>query len=272
MRIAFFNWRDIRHPQAGGAEVLTHQLLKGLIARGHEATLFTSSFKGAAPRETVDGIDHIRYGGRFSIYANAYSCYKRHIEGRYDIIIEGINGVPFFTPLFARERVVPMIHQLTRENWFSGLWFPLSLAGYHLEDLMLRPYHGLPTIALSKSTKDDLLALGFKDVSIVEPGIGTPSPGKWRKEPVPTLIFLGRLVKSKRADHALRAFRAINARIPGSRLWIVGSGSEEAHLRSLARELGIQASVIFHGKVDEERKSELLSKAHVMLFPATREG
>ena len=114
MRIAFFNWRDISHPLAGGAEVYVHELMKRLAGRGHAVALFTSSFPGAKEREIIDGIEHIRYGGRFTIYPKAFFCYKKHIEGRYDVIVESINGAPFFTKLFAKEPVVPFIHQLTK--------------------------------------------------------------------------------------------------------------------------------------------------------------
>jgi len=122
MRIACFNWRDIRNPRAGGAEVFVHQVLRRFAEQGHKVTLFTASYSDSPEHETIDGVEHMRYGGKFLIYPKSYFCYKKHIEGKYDVIIESINGPPFFTCLFAREKVVPFIHQLTRENWYSGLF------------------------------------------------------------------------------------------------------------------------------------------------------
>jgi len=271
MRIAFFNWRDIRNPSAGGAEVYVHQILKRLAEQGHKVTLFTSSFPGSAQRETIDGVEHIRYGGRFLIYPKSFLCYRKHIKGQYDAIVESINGPPFFTNLFAKEKVIPFIHQLTRENWYSGLPFPLAFAGYHLEDGMLSLYKGNPAIVPSDSTKSDLVGLGFKDVNVIH-GAADITPVKTAKPSQKTIVYLGRLTKSKRVDHVLRAFKLISQSENDSRLLIAGSGPEEKNLISLARELGISGQTGFLGRVSDEEKAELLSKAHLMLFPAVREG
>jgi len=39
MRILVLNWRDVRSPRAGGAEVVTHEVAKRLVAAGHEVTI-----------------------------------------------------------------------------------------------------------------------------------------------------------------------------------------------------------------------------------------
>lgn len=272
LRVAFFNWRDINHPMAGGAEVYVHMLLKRLRAKGHDVALFSSTFPGASARETIDGIAHFRFGGRFSMYAKSFFCYHKHIRGKFDIIVESINGVPFFTPLFAREKVVPLVHQLTRENWYSALPFPVAFAGYHFEDALLRLYANLPAIVPSESTRSDLKNLGFKDVRIIYGAASILPPDGVRKEPVPTLVYLGRLAKSKRVDHALRAFSILQKSIPDAVLWIAGSGPDESRLRKLSSALGLGQAVKFFGRVGEREKTALLAKAHLMLFPAAREG
>jgi glycosyltransferase involved in cell wall biosynthesis len=272
MRIAFFNWRDIRHPSAGGAEAFAHQVLKRLIRRGHEATVFSSTFPGCLARETIDGIEHVRYGGRFLMYPESFLCYKRHVEGRYDVIVEGINGAPFFTVLFAKEKVVPLIYQLTRENWYSGLPFPLAFFGYHLENRMLGIYRKAPAATVSPSTRADLEGLGFHDITILPcaPDVAMPENPPLRDGR--TVTYLGRLTKSKRVDHALRAFKSISAAVPGARLFIVGSGPQEKALRNLAGKLGIGGSTVFFGRVGDRMKAELLSRSSLLLLPAVREG
>ena len=268
MRIAFFNWRDIKNPRAGGAEVYNHELLRRLVKKGHKTTIFTSSFPGCEKQEFIDGIEHVRYAGKYMIYPKSYLCYKKHVEGRYDVIIEGINGVPFFTKLFAKEKVVPLVYQLTRENWYSGLPFPLAFAGYHAEDSMLGVYRKQPTIVISESGKKDLEKLGFRHVEVIYASHDVSPPENARKEKKKTLIYLGRLTKSKRVDHVLEAF----GRIKDAQLWIVGSGPEEDNLKRLAEKLGIAERTKFFGRVSQEKKAELLSRAHLMLFPATKEG
>jgi glycosyltransferase involved in cell wall biosynthesis len=272
MKIAFFNWRDMKNPRAGGAELYMHQIMKHVTALGHSATLFTSLFPGSAKHEYMDGIEHIRYGGRFLMYPKSVLCYRRHIAGKYDAIVESINGVPFFTPLFAREKSVPLVHQLTSENWYSGLPLPLAFAGYHLEDIFLSVYKKRTAIAVSNSTKADMEAIGFRDVRIVHGAASLSPPKGVGKESRPTLIYLGRLTKSKRVDHALLAFGSILKEVPSAQFWIAGAGPEESNLRKLAATLGISENTIFFGRVNEGKKAELFARAHLMLFPAVREG
>lgn len=270
MRVAFFNWRDIKNPMAGGAEVYVHQILKRFVDRGNETTVFTSSFPNCKREEVIDGVRYMRYGGRFLIYPKSYLCYKKHIEGNYDVIVESINGVPFFTKFFAKEKVVSLIHQLTRENWYSGIFWPIALTGYHIEDRMLSTYKKNLAIVPSESTKSDLENLGFENVSIVYGS--TDIKGQLTEADKPTIIYLGRLTKSKRVDHVLRAFKKIKQNVANSCLWIVGDGPERDNLEKIANELGVGNATEFFGKVSENEKIKLFSNASLMLFPAAREG
>ena len=54
------------------------------------------------------------------------------------------------------------------------------------------------------------------------------------KEPVPTVVFVGRLSANKRPDHAVRAFGIVRHQIPEAQMWVIGAGPEESRLRRLA--------------------------------------
>jgi glycosyltransferase involved in cell wall biosynthesis len=269
MRILWFNWRDLRNPEAGGAEVYTHQIMKRLAKRGHEMTLFTSRFKGCQLNENIDGIDIIREGNRHTIYLKAknYStAYKHH----YDLMIDEINTRPFFIPKFVREKeVIALIHQLAREFWFYETKFPLNYIGYYyLERKWLSNYKNIITLTVSNSTKSDLEELGFKRVFIVPNGLNvTPLSNVKEKEDNPTVVFIGRLKKAKLPHHALQAFSIIKNEIPDAKMWIIGEG----YFRKKLESFGMK-DVTFYGHISNERKYELLSRAHILLVPAVREG
>ena len=55
-----------------------------------------------------------------------------------------------------------------------------------------------------------------------------------QKEPVPTVVFIGRLSANKRPEHAIRAFGLCRRQIPEAQMWVIGSGPEEARLRKIA--------------------------------------
>ena len=69
-------------------------------------------------------------------------------------------------------------------------------------------------------------------------------------------------------DTALRAFRMLRERFPGARISIAGAGAERASLELLAGELGIQDSVTFTGRLDNDQMAGLFRQANLMLNPS----
>lgn len=71
MRVLWFSWRDIKHPEAGGAEVFTYEVMQRLIKQGYSFTLFTSGYRDAQSDDNINGIDVIRGGGKYTVYSKA---------------------------------------------------------------------------------------------------------------------------------------------------------------------------------------------------------
>src|SRR5919107_3651321 len=100
------------------------------------------------------------------------------------------------------------------------------------------------------------------------PGLNTtPLSNVKKKEDNPTVVFIGRLKKAKLPHHALHAFSIIKREIPDAKMWIIGDGYLRQKLESSERK-----DVTFYGHVSNEIKYELLSRAHIILVPAVREG
>ena len=269
MRILWFNWKDIQNPEAGGAELYTHEIMKRLAKAGHEMTLFTSRFKSCQLNENIDGVDIVREGNRYSVYTEAKNYLKAY-EHHYDLMIDEINTMPFFIPKFVREKkVIALIHQLAREFWLYETKFPINYIGYYyLENKWLSNYKNTLTVAPSNSTKMDLKELGFKRVFVVPPGLEvTPLSDAKKKEACPTVVFIGRLKKAKLPHHALQAFSIIKREIYDAKMWIIGDGYFRKKLESFERK-----DVTFYGHISNEKKYDLLSRAHIILVPAVREG
>ncbi|MDY6866126.1 MAG: glycosyltransferase family 4 protein [Halobacteriota archaeon] len=269
MKILIFSWRDIKNPDAGGAEVFTHENAKRFVEKGNEVTLFTSRFEGCKSNEIIDGVEVFRDGGKYTVYLKARKYYKERFMGKYDVVIDQINTVPFFTPWYVKEPIVVLIHQLAREFWFYETKFPISLLGYLLEPVHLRVYKNRPTITVSNSTKEDLMDLGFSDTYIISEGVNfKPLEKISGKEEDPTLIFVGRLKRAKMPDHAIKAFRIVKKKLPNAKLWIVGDG----YFRGKLEKLNTGDDTKFFGYIPEYEKLELMRRAHCILVPGIREG
>jgi len=271
MKILIFNWRDIKNPEAGGAEIFTHENARRWVKVDHEVTLFTSEFDGCKKEEIIDGVRVVRAGEKIWVYQKAKEYYKKYFsQENSDLVVDEINTRPFFTPNFVNngERIITLIHQLAREYWFYEVPFPLNFIGYFLENGWLKNYVDKPTITVSESTKKELIDLGFKKVFVVSEGLSFKALEKMpEKEREPTIVYLGRLKKAKRPDLCIKSFQIVKGKLPSAKLWIVGNGYYKKKLEKIAGE-----GVRFLDKVSEKDKIELLSKAWILVNPSVREG
>lgn len=272
IRLLWLNWRDIKNPEAGGAEVLTHEIAKRLVQKQtYDITLFTATFPEALSRETIDGVNIIREGGKYTVYGKAKAFYKNN-QNQYDVVVDEINVKPFLTPKYVKNKpIMALIHQVAPEQFLLELPFPLNYLGYYyLEKKWLSYYRNVSMIAMSNSTKVELEKLGCKRVKVMPQGLSIePLSRLPDKESDPTLVFIGRLKRHKRPQDAIIAFSLIKRQFPNAKMWILGDG----YLRKrLETDFAHNKDVHFLGYVNRQTKYELLSRAHMVLFPATREG
>lgn len=280
MRILWLSWKDIQHPQAGGAEVVTSELCKRLVQAGHELTLVTAAYPGAEHSSTIDGYKVIRVGGRFSVYFQAHRYIKKHLVDWPDFVVEEINTIPFCSRLYLRRTPrLLFFHMLCREIWFYQLPLPASLVGYVLEPLYLKFLSSERAIAMSASTKKDMTRYGFKDtdITIISEGIQLKSLSELTldaKYDKPTIVSLGSIRPMKRTLDQLRAFELAKAEMPTLQMKIAGDGEGSYGKKVLA---AIESSphrndIEYLGRISAEEKARLLQKAHLITVTSIKEG
>lgn len=284
MNILVFSWRDIKHPLAGGAEQVMHEHMKGWIAGGHLVTFFSSSFPNAKNEEVIDGVKIIRKGSQYlscHIYAFFWYLFSNH--NKFDLVVDEFHGWPFFTPFYVfGTKTLAVIQEMTKEVWFKyplpyGLNYILGVIGYILEPLFFLPYRRTHFMTGSESAKKELISVGIKDkmIDVVSHGVILDLPKRIPlKEKIKTVIFLGALAKDKGIEDAIRCFSVMDSKM-ACKFWVVGGGDRDylKFLEGLAKGLGVE--IIFFGgrdKVNDRRKFELLSRAHIMINPSVREG
>jgi len=59
-KVLIFNWRDLKHVHAGGAEVYIHEVAKRLVKKNYEVTLFTANDGSCSSTEIVEGGKHYK--------------------------------------------------------------------------------------------------------------------------------------------------------------------------------------------------------------------
>ena len=56
MRILIINWRDAKHPRAGGADFRLQNVYAPLLEKGHEVILYSCAFKNCSKNAIINGI------------------------------------------------------------------------------------------------------------------------------------------------------------------------------------------------------------------------
>jgi glycosyltransferase involved in cell wall biosynthesis len=242
---------------------------------GHTVEWFSASFPGAAAEENLDGIRLVRAGRQWTVHWRAFQRYRGRLRGRFDVVIDEVNTMPFFTPLWAGIPTFMLIFQLAREVWWYESRFPINAVGFAVEPLYLQGYRHTPVFTISRSTEGDLRGLGFKSpITIVPIGIEKVDGSSQPKADTPTFLYVGRLAPSKRIGHMVQALAHFRKATGTGTLRLVGSGSEQYQqsLAQLALRLNVADSVVFLGQVSSQEKYRLMAEAHVLLMTSVREG
>jgi glycosyltransferase involved in cell wall biosynthesis len=275
VRILVLNWQDHENPQAGGAELHLREIFSRIVARGHKVDLLCSSWEGASPRVNLDGIDVHRIGNRQSYPFLARGYYASHLAvNNYDIVIEDLNKVPLYTPLWGVKKLVALVHHLFGATVFREAPLPLAAAVWLSERPLGALYRGVPFQAVSVSTADDLVARGIPrgSIRVIYNGVDskrlTPDPRE--RSNAPLFIYLGRLKKYKRIDVVIRAFAGLQ--LPDATLEIAGTGDYRARLERLVKSLKLTDRVKFLGFITEDEKIHLLRRAWASTLASPKEG
>jgi glycosyltransferase involved in cell wall biosynthesis len=281
MNILVLSWRDPNHPMSGGAEQVMHEHMKGWVDNGHSVTLFASSFKGTN-EETLDGVHIVRQGRQIlGVHIKACLWYLFGKHETFDVVVDQFHGIPFFTPLYCRAKKLAVVQEVARNVWMKNhlpkpFNYIFGAIGFVTEPLYYLFYKNVSFMTGSESAKKDLISIGISanNITIVPHGVklSVPKPLP-KKEKVKTVVFLGAIAKDKGIEDALKTFSLLSKN--GSyHYWVIGKAGELylKEVLDITQRLGISKIVTFWGFVTEQKKFELLAKAHVMINPSAHEG
>ena len=274
-RIHMLAWRDLADVEAGGSELHASMVAERWANAGIEVTMRTSYAQGAPPEAVRDGYTVIRRAGRYLVFPRAVAAELTGRHGRRDGLVEIWNGVPFFSPIWARGPRVTWLHHVHEDMWPLVLPSGLARMGQVLERRLAPPfYRRTQIVTLSESSREhllDRLRLPARNVHVVPPGIDARyRPGGERTE-VPTILGVGRLMPSKSFDALIRAVHDLRTEVP-ARLAIVGEGYERDALERLIAALGAEEWCELAGRVDDEELVRRYQSAWVVASTSRTEG
>jgi glycosyltransferase involved in cell wall biosynthesis len=277
MKILALNWRDMHHPEAGGAEVHLHEILSHLARWGHETTQVSAGFPGGAAEEEIDGVRILRRGHWYDANFTLPLFARRHMKGeRYDVVLEDINKLPFFMPLYTKVPVVPVIPHLFGTTVFRETNWAIGSYVVTAEKLIPSVFRKNRFIVISPSTRDDIVARGIPagQIEVILCGL---DHDRYRDLGLdcyerPTIVHLGRLRRYKSIEIAIKAMETVTKSVPDARLVIIGDGPWRPELEKYAAGLGMEDAIEFTGYLGGDELVEMLNRAHLLFNPSPKEG
>ena len=290
MKIAFIY--DAVYPWIkGGAEKRIYQLAKGLADKGHEVHWYGMGWWWPESGKKDMEMDGIKLHGvckPMELYGDDKRSIKEAIyfalmilfklrAGRYDII--DCQGFPFFScftvgfnSFFGRSTLVITLHEVWNDYWYEYLG-KAGFFGKLTEKLMVRLTDKIITV--SDKTKDDLRKIKSSEKAVVIPnGIDLAEINQIKPSPAKSdIIFVGRLIKEKKADLLIKSLVRIKDNFPDVKCTIIGEGPEKENLEKLSDQSGLKDDVSFTGFLEDYQDVIAhMKSSKVLVLPSVREG
>lgn len=278
-RLLAVNFRDPAHPEAGGAELHLEEILLEATRRGWEVTWLASGFLDAPAETTHRGMRIVRRGDWWNFNLVVPRVLHAEFSGtnRPDLVVEDINKVPCFCAQYTDAPVAVIVPHLFGTTAFQEANAVVASYVVLLEKLIPAAYRSSRFLAISESTRDDLVARGVAAdrVSVVHCGLDHERYS-WdptvAKTPHPTLVYVGRLRRYKGLDWVIRTLPRLRSWVPSLKLHVIGDGPWQGELVKQAAAHGVSDMVEFRGFLPARDKVPTIQSAWALVQPSPKEG
>lgn len=275
-KVQILAWRDFEDPEAGGSELYAHRVGGIWAEAGLDVTLRSSSAEGFDPLARRDGYRVIRRSGRYMVFPRSALSGLVGRRGRPDGLVEVWNGMPFFSPLWARCPRVVLVHHVHAEMWRMVLTPKLARLGETIE-LRIAPrfYRRSRVVTVSESSRDELVSRMGLDpdrITLATGGIDERFEPGGRRSRTPLVLAVGRLVPVKRLDLLIDALVDARRFVPNLEAIIVGEGYERPKIEALIAEAQAESWIHLAGHVTDEDLADLYRRAWIVTSTSAREG
>ena len=276
--------------RAGGVQQLVMNLHDGLVKKGHDVKVITqrpAGFKGEVPKDYIlFGVTR-NFDGGFGVSGNwgmpADGGEMGEILEHEDFDV--INFHEPWMPLLAWQMLkrskaahVGTFHANLVDGTAAKSWVNVFLPYgrgigqkmHVLTAVSLAPASLLLSKMNHKSASEKRL---IENMRYIPNGIDLKAyrPPKKRLPlngpNTKTVVYVGRLDRRKGVEWLLRAFAALEAKMPNAYLIIAGEGPRRERLEQLADSLDIK-NIRFSGYVDDDEKRRLMGHADAFCSPA----
>lgn len=270
----------------GGKEVRYRELFERLPEHGFDVTMYTMRWwedeapDGPVKMRSIAKKREMYKDGKRSMFQGVMFALStfRLLGAKFDAMEADHMPYLLLFPLKFVTKVKRVPFVVTwNEVWGTEYWVEYMGKLGRVAALIEKMATRLPDtiVALSDTTADRLVAMGADRSKIVVQPAGVSCFALEQAEAARDacdLVYAGRLIAHKRVDVVIEALAKLSTE-RDLRLEIIGEGPEEENLVALARDLGVQDRVVFHGSLEEQ--SDLWSRvkgSKVFISASEREG
>ncbi|NTV01510.1 MAG: glycosyltransferase family 4 protein [Chlorobiaceae bacterium] len=234
----------------GGTERVVYNLTEGLVAAGHEVTLFASGDSTTSARLVAPVPESLRLGRKshsaIIMHMLMLSKVYEEMDGQFDIIHSHLE---YLTLPFAARSSTPTV--LTMHG-------RLDTPDYAR---LLKRYGAMPYVSISDAQRVPVPDINW--VGTVYHGY-PESLFEFNPDPEEYFLYLGRFSEEKRPDQAIMLARACNVKL---KVAAKIDPADRAYFKERIEPLLGHPLIEFVGEVDDSRKSVLLRNARGLLNP-----
>ncbi|MGD0355255.1 MAG: glycosyltransferase family 4 protein [Dehalococcoidia bacterium] len=283
-------------PFIGGAEVLFKNLCEGLVEKGHQVTVITSSLPQAPYNEMVNGVEVLRVqtprkGSRYWFTLLAIPSSIRIVK-KFDIVQTTTYNGAFPAWLAARlagKKCLITVHEVIGSDWkdMQGMNWLTAWLHRFLEWLIVAlPFDRYVTVSQYTAKRVEKYGIRPQRISVAYNGINYDQfdMSKADRPAIREMLnlsdkfvymYFGRPGISKGVEYLIAAAPLISREIPNSRLLLL-LGKEPAEgykkMLSLIKEMQIEELVILHDPVPRIELPGYIAAADCVVVPSLSEG
>jgi glycosyltransferase involved in cell wall biosynthesis len=268
---------------------------KQLVTEGNEVVVLAPYDRGAEKSEEIEGIKIRRFKYFFPTSYQRLCYGAGMLPNTRNSVLAKIQ-VPFF--IASEALAILKVYYKERPDVLNAHWlvpqgFVVALIKPFIKSTIVVTVHGSDFFSFQKGIKKNIISVvgnmadivtvnssatyklandkfHIKNSYLVPMGVAlndfeardskTPHP----KES-PTLLIVGRLIDWKGTKYVIEALKLVRESYQKANLIIVGDGPERNNLIKLTKELDLENSIKFVGKIPPSKIPELYSKADVYI-------
>lgn len=263
-----------------GTEIATYNIAKYLAKKGHDIHVITSLDDGLPGRSLEQGFYVHRIGVPRARFLGIIVFWLRVLlrirRLRPDLV--QVQGIGMGVPAFLAKKLLGTPYIV----WGRGTDVYLSwLFKKPISKLVLRNPDRV--IALTEDMKKEIQKNYGRPVDVIPNGIDLESyealPAKSAirdklglDNDERIIVFVGTLRPVKGVKYLIEALDIIKRKDTTAKLMLVGDGEERHSLEGRVEELNLGSSVTFVGKVPNEKVTQYMAAADILVLPSLSEG